>query len=149
METGPTPADPPPVPLAYQVMLKPRGAICNLDCAYCDTRYARHGGHPATADRIVEWAAETGLATVEVTGGEPLLQQGTPVLLERLVQEGHRVLLETNGSLSLDPVPRGVCIIMDLKAPGSGMFQHNRWENLESLGLPEDCMVQDKFMGYD
>ncbi len=106
---------------------------CNLDCAYCDTRYARSGGELLSIDAVVEGVNRTGVATAEVTGGEPLAQQATPALLEAMVSAGHRVLLETNGSLPLDLVPPEIIVIMDLKTPGSGMVAHNRWENLPLL----------------
>lgn len=118
-----------------------RLAGCNLDCAYCDTRYARDGGTPADLRAIVEAVEREGLATVEVTGGEPLHQAGTPELLRSLVAGGRRVLLETNGSLPLEPVPPGVIVVMDLKAPGSGMAAFNRWENLAELGPTDEVKV--------
>ncbi len=118
-----------------------RLAGCNLDCAYCDTRYAREGGAPVALDEVLRAVAREGLGTVEVTGGEPLVQPGTPALLEALVEEGRRVLLETNGSLPLDPVPPGVHVIMDLKAPGSGMADRNRWENLPALRPTDEVKI--------
>ncbi len=118
-----------------------RLAGCNLDCAYCDTRYAREGGAPVALDEVLRAVAREGLGTVEVTGGEPLVQPGTPALLEALVEEGRRVLLETNGSLPLDPVPPGVHVIMDLKAPGSGMADRNRWENLSALRPTDEVKI--------
>ena len=118
-----------------------RLAGCNLDCAYCDTRYAREGGTPVPLDEVLRAVAREGLGTVEVTGGEPLVQPGTPALLEALLEEGRRVLLETNGSLPLDPVPPGVHVIMDLKAPGSGMAHRNRWENLAALRPTDEVKI--------
>ena len=118
-----------------------RLAGCNLDCAYCDTRYAREGGAPVALDEVLRAVAREGLGTVEVTGGEPLVQPGTPALLEALVEESRRVLLETNGSLPLDPVPPGVHVIMDLKAPGSGMADRNRWENLSALRPTDEVKI--------
>ncbi|MHB8767304.1 MAG: 7-carboxy-7-deazaguanine synthase QueE [Deferrisomatales bacterium] len=114
---------------------------CNLDCAYCDTRYARAGGEPRSVAEVLAAVAEAGLPTVEVTGGEPLAQPGTPELLRALAGTDRRVLLETNGSLALDGVPPGVCVIMDLKAPGSGMADRNRWENLELLKAGDEIKV--------
>lgn len=110
---------------------------CNLDCAYCDTRYAREGGREMPLTEVVRAVEREGFATVEVTGGEPLCQEGTPELLAALLAGGRRVLLETNGSLPLTGLPEGVCVVMDLKTPGSGMAAFNRWENLAELG-PED-----------
>lgn len=70
---------------------------------------------------------------VEVTGGEPLLQPDTIPLLQALVDHGHEVLLETGGSLSIEHVPVGVRRIVDVKCPGSGESDKNRWENMDHL----------------
>lgn len=118
-----------------------RLAGCNLDCTYCDTRYAREGGEPMSLAAVAAAVVREGLHTVEVTGGEPLHQQGTPDLLRALVATGRRVLLETNGSLPLDGVPPEVCVVMDLKAPGSGMAAFNRWENLARLKPTDEVKV--------
>jgi 7-carboxy-7-deazaguanine synthase len=106
---------------------------CNLDCRYCDTRYARSGGEVQSVGAVLAAVDRLALATVEVTGGEPLCQEDTPALLRGLVASGRRVLLETNGSLPLDLVPPEVIVVMDIKTPGSGMAAHNRWQNLEVL----------------
>ncbi|GAB4261490.1 MAG: 7-carboxy-7-deazaguanine synthase QueE [Deferrisomatales bacterium] len=126
-----------------------RLAGCNLDCAYCDTRYARTGGTPMDPAAVLEEVERAGLEMVEVTGGEPLLQPGTPGLLRALREAGRRVLLETNGSLPLDPVPAGVVVVMDVKTPSSGMAAHTRWDNLDRLG-PDDeikfvCQGRDDY----
>ena len=118
-----------------------RLAGCNLDCVYCDTRYAREGGIEMSLEEILREVDARGQGTVEVTGGEPLLQSGTPALLEALLETGCRVLLETNGSLPLDPVPKGVHVVMDLKAPGSGMAERNLWENLRKLGPSDEVKI--------
>ncbi len=114
---------------------------CNLDCTYCDTRYARHGGDEWGLPALLAAVARDDQAMVEVTGGEPLAQEGAPALLGALVATGRRVLLETNGSLSLEGVPPEVGVVMDLKAPGSGMAAHNRWENLALLKPTDEIKV--------
>jgi 7-carboxy-7-deazaguanine synthase len=114
---------------------------CNLDCSFCDTVYAREGGDEVEISEVVARARAFGLLTVEVTGGEPLLQPGTRALLWSLVGAGFRVLLETNGSLPVDRVPPQVHVVMDLKAPGSGMADHNRWENLAALKSTDEVKI--------
>ena len=120
-----------------------RLAGCNLDCVWCDTRFAREpeAGEEWGVEALATEARNRGLPTVEVTGGEPLLQPATPALLAALVAGGQRVLLETNGSLSLDAVPGGVHVILDLKPPGSGMAEHNRWANLGRLRPGDEVKI--------
>ncbi|MFH0920288.1 MAG: radical SAM protein [Fibrobacterota bacterium] len=96
-----------------------RLAGCNLDCAWCDTRYARSGGRPMTLSAVLAKVRALRCGLVDVTGGEPLLQEGTPSLLQALVERRHSVLLETNGTLPLDSVPSRVIKIVDVKTPGS------------------------------
>jgi 7-carboxy-7-deazaguanine synthase len=84
-------------------------------------------------EAIVEKIRETRCPLVVVTGGEPLLQEGTRELLERLLEEGLEVLLETGGHRSIRDVPEGVVCIIDVKCPGSGMADRNLWENLDRL----------------
>jgi 7-carboxy-7-deazaguanine synthase len=111
-----------------------RLASCNLHCRYCDTRYAcEEAAEPMSLDAIVEWVCGRGLPWVEITGGEPLLQEETPDLIVRLLDEGLQVMIETNGSLPLRAVDGRAVVIMDLKTPGSGMSAHNLLENLAEL----------------
>lgn len=83
------------------------------------------------------YAAHYPDAIVEVTGGEPLCQANTIPLLRELKKAGRTILLETNGSLDLAPVPEGVIKIMDLKCPDSGMTDKMRFANLQHL-TPDD-----------
>jgi 7-cyano-7-deazaguanine synthase len=110
-----------------------RLAGCNLSCTYCDTPQAKSGGRKMTIGNILAEVARFNPFLVEVTGGEPLLQEETPLLLKALLDAGHKVLLETNGSFSLDSVPSGVIKICDIKCPGSGEADRNRWENIALL----------------
>ena len=106
---------------------------CNLRCRYCDTAYAYEGGHEMTVARLVEMARAQPYRLALVTGGEPLLQAETPVLLTDLLDAGFTVCLETNGSLPIDAVDARVHRILDVKCPGSDMADHNDWGNLPLL----------------
>ncbi len=114
-----------------------RAAGCNLHCSYCDTPYAREGGKELTTEQILRTVKESGLALVELTGGEPLLQEESYRLMGYLLDEGFSVLLETNGSISLEKVDNRVVKIMDIKCPGSGMSGHMAFSNISRLG-PDD-----------
>ncbi len=106
---------------------------CNLRCAWCDTSYAFHDGETFTIEAVLDRVASYGCSLVEVTGGEPLLQPEAIDLMKALVERGHEVLLETGGSLPIEQVPAGVARIVDVKCPGSGESERNRWENLDVL----------------
>ncbi|NMB75835.1 MAG: radical SAM protein [Myxococcales bacterium] len=110
-----------------------RLAGCNLACRFCDTGYARSGGQVLGLSKVLAWVRRAGEPLVVVTGGEPLLQPGTGRLLRALRRDGREVLLETNGSLDLGVVPRGVRVILDVKCPGSGESRRNRRANLARL----------------
>lgn len=105
---------------------------CNLRCTYCDTRYAYAPGEPMGVGDIVAEAGRLGPGIVEVTGGEPLLQEEAPELLDALAATGRTVLLETNGTLPL-PDRRSCRVIMDLKCPSSGEAHRIHWANIEAL----------------
>jgi 7-carboxy-7-deazaguanine synthase len=106
---------------------------CNLRCTYCDTTYAYDEGGPRSIDDIMETVQAYDCSLVEVTGGEPLLQAETPRLVERLISEGHEVMLETNGSLDISPVNPDCVKIVDVKCPSSGASGLNRYENFSLL----------------
>jgi 7-carboxy-7-deazaguanine synthase len=106
---------------------------CNLRCRYCDTTYAYEGGEPRSVGSLVDAALSSSQRLALVTGGEPLLQNGTAVLLEGLIRAGLEVMLETNGSLPIDGIDSRVRRVVDIKCPGSGMSGHNLWANLEIL----------------
>jgi 7-carboxy-7-deazaguanine synthase len=114
-----------------------RLAGCNLRCRYCDTTYAYEGGEAKSLESLVEAARESSTRLVLVTGGEPLFQKGTRMLIDRLIEARLEVLLETNGSLPIQEVNSQVRRIVDFKCPGSGMSGHNLWANLEIL-TPRD-----------
>ncbi|HEY3171079.1 MAG TPA: radical SAM protein [Thermoanaerobaculia bacterium] len=110
---------------------------CSLRCVWCDTAYAFSGGDEMAVADAAEKVLALGTELVEVTGGEPLEQEGVYPLMERLLEHGKTVLLETGGHVPLDRVDPRVVKIVDVKAPGSGMMAANLPENLESLG-PRD-----------
>ena len=106
---------------------------CNLRCTWCDTTYSFNEGEPTPLDDIIAKVRSFETQLVEVTGGEPLLQPNVLLLLKRLCDLGKTVLLETSGSLDLAPVDPRVVKIMDLKCPGSGETDKNRYANLRHL----------------
>ena len=114
-----------------------RLAGCNLRCSYCDTAYAWQGGEEKSVDELVNAALSSGTGLVEVTGGEPLIHPETLLLLQKLLDSGLEVLLETNGSLSIAQVPAKVRKILDCKTPDSGMAEKNCFDNY-SLLAPHD-----------
>ena len=118
---------------------------CPLRCGYCDTTYAFQGGEWMSLDAILARAADFGVKHVTVTGGEPLAQKTCLPLLTRLCDAGYEVSLETSGALDVAKVDPRVIKVMDLKTPGSGEVERNRWCNLEHLN-PRD---QIKFVLCD
>ena len=110
---------------------------CNLRCSWCDTAYAFHEGKNMSIDEILQKVANFEIHLVEITGGEPLMQDNVYTLMRRLIKKGYKVMLETGGSISLERVPKEVIKIMDLKCPGSGEQEKNNLDNLKLL-LPHD-----------
>ena len=106
---------------------------CNLRCVWCDTPQAFYGGTRMERRDVFDKAIALGTPLVELTGGEPLLQPGVFPLLSELCDAGKTVLVETSGEADVSRVDPRVHKIMDLKAPGSGESQRNRWENLEHV----------------
>ena len=114
-----------------------RLAGCNLDCSYCDTRYARSGGEKMEREEVLRRVEEYGCRLAEITGGEPLLQPETLILAEELIDRGFEVLVETNGSLPVKELDPRAVRILDIKTPGSGQSDQMDWDNLEYL-TPRD-----------
>ncbi len=110
-----------------------RLTYCNLRCSYCDTEYAFYEGEDYSIEDIIEKVKSYKCKLVEVTGGEPLMQEESYALLRKLSDEGFELLLETGGSLPVKEVDERVKIIMDLKCPSSGMLKKNLYENLTYL----------------
>src|SRR4051812_11639497 len=86
-----------------------------------------------SVEDVVGRVREYGCEVVEITGGEPLLQKDVYPLMQRLLDEGRTVMLETGGHLSVDGVPDGVVRVIDVKCPGSGESDKMHWPNLERL----------------
>jgi len=114
-----------------------RLTYCNLRCTWCDTAYAFEEGSPMSVEAILARARSFGCRLVEVTGGEPLAQEGVHELFSRLCDEGFEVLVETGGSLDISRVDPRVVRIVDFKCPGSGMEKKNLWSNVGAL-TPRD-----------
>lgn len=110
-----------------------RLTACDLRCSWCDTPYAFHEGRKMSVDEVLGEVERYGCSTVEVTGGEPLLQDDVYPLMTRLLEAGKTVLLETGGHRSIEGVPAGVIRIVDVKCPGSGESAKVDWENLNRL----------------
>lgn len=110
-----------------------RLTACDLRCRWCDTPYAFHEGRKMSVDEVVADVEARGCPVVEVTGGEPLLQPDVYPLMQRLLEAGKTVLVETGGHRSIAQVPDGVVRIMDVKCPGSGEAARNDWSNLALL----------------
>jgi 7-carboxy-7-deazaguanine synthase len=114
-----------------------RLTACDLRCSWCDTAYAFHEGRKMSVDEVVAAVDAHGCPLVEITGGEPLLQDDVYPLMERLLAGGRTVMLETGGHRPITRVPAAVVKIVDVKCPGSGEAESNDWTNLQALA-PHD-----------
>ncbi len=116
-----------------------RLAGCNLSCSWCDTPYARvpDGARDASVDEVVSEIKKYRCDLVEITGGEPLMQQDACALAKRLVSARYTVLIETNGSVCLEGLDQRVVKIVDVKCPGSGHGGSFLMENLKHIS-PDD-----------
>ncbi len=110
-----------------------RLTYCNLRCSYCDTEYAFYEGEDKSIDEIIDEVKKYKCNLVEVTGGEPLMQEESLELMKRLCDEGFEVMLETGGSLPIENVDKRVKIVLDLKCPSSKMMKKNDYENIDFL----------------
>jgi 7-carboxy-7-deazaguanine synthase len=114
---------------------------CNLRCSWCDSEYTFQGGHKMDTEVVLDevMCLSPGGGLVEITGGEPMLQERELVpLMRQLLEAGYRVLLETSGERPLERVPAGVIKIMDVKCPDSGEPDTFHIENLESLTTQDE-----------
>jgi 7-carboxy-7-deazaguanine synthase len=114
-----------------------RLAACDLRCSWCDTPYAFYEGRKMSVADVVASVDQYGCPLVEITGGEPLLQEDVYPLMDRLMLSGRTVMLETGGHRPISRVPEGVVKIVDVKCPASGEADKNHWANLDLLA-PND-----------
>jgi 7-carboxy-7-deazaguanine synthase len=106
---------------------------CGLRCGYCDTEYAFYEGQDKPISEIIDEVVSYKCKLVELTGGEPLEQEGVYFLMEKLLQSGYELMIETGGHVDISRVDRRVKRIVDLKTPSSGMMKRNRYENIEQI----------------
>jgi 7-carboxy-7-deazaguanine synthase len=120
---------------------------CNLRCTWCDTAYAFHGGQKVSVDEVMERVeslsrradgSSAGVSLVELTGGEPLLQEEIYPLAERLLAAGYTVMIETSGERYIGRLPKQVVKIVDVKCPDSGEPDTFDPRNLEELSANDE-----------
>ena len=119
-----------------------RLAGCDLRCSWCDTPYAFNDGRKMSVDDVLQQVDRHGSPLVEVTGGEPLLQEDVYPLMERLLESGRTVLLETGGQIDVSRVPGAVIKVLDVKCPASGESGKVEWGNIDRLGLARSGEVR-------
>jgi len=110
---------------------------CPLRCTYCDTTYSFEGGERHSLDEIIATTLAFNTPYICVTGGEPLAQPNVYPLMDRLIQQGCEISLETSGALDVAKVDPRISKVLDLKTPSSGEQQRNLLSNLNHL-TPHD-----------
>jgi 7-carboxy-7-deazaguanine synthase len=123
-----------------------RLTACDLRCSWCDTPYAFTKGRKRSLEDVAAEVESYECPLVEITGGEPLLQEDVYPLMQALLARGRTVLLETGGHIALERVPAGVVIVMDVKCPSSGESRRVEWRNLDRLGSRDEVkfVIQDR-----
>src|SRR6266850_6584264 len=123
-----------------------RLTACDLRCSWCDTPYAFDEGRKMSVGDVVAAVERYPCRLVEITGGEPLLQEDVYELMQRLSGTGRTVMLETGGHRSIARVPAGVLKIVDVKCPGSGEAARNDWTNLRILASGDEVkfVIKDR-----
>ena len=111
---------------------------CNLRCIWCDTPHSFYDGKKLSIDQILDQVMSYGIDLVEITGGEPLLQNEVFPLMTSFIDNNFRVMLETSGSISIKDVPKEVVKIIDFKCPSSGEENKNLWDNLNHLASRDE-----------
>jgi len=115
-----------------------RFTYCNLRCSYCDTEYAFYEGKEIKISEIIKKINSYKCNLVEITGGEPLIQEGCIELIKELQKLKKTVLIETGGSLPINKIPKKTHIILDLKCPSSNMEDRNLWSNIKYLNKKDE-----------
>ena len=111
---------------------------CPLRCSWCDTQYAYDEGENKSIDEIIKSIEKFPTKYVEITGGEPLIQKNTPLLVHALLNRGYEVFIETSGACDINLVPNTVHRIMDIKCPSSAMTDKMEWQNLQKLSRNDE-----------
>jgi 7-carboxy-7-deazaguanine synthase len=117
---------------------------CNLRCTWCDTAYAFHDGKKMSVEEVLKRVAELSgdgerrLRLVELTGGEPLLQEEIYPLAEQLLEAGYVVMIETSGERFIGRLPKPVIKIVDVKCPDSGEADTFDPRNLAELSAEDE-----------
>ncbi|MDO5707956.1 MAG: putative 7-carboxy-7-deazaguanine synthase QueE [Andreesenia angusta] len=125
---------------AGQITCFIRFQLCNLDCTYCDTKWANtmDSEYELMNEReITNWVISTGIKNVTITGGEPLLQKNIDILLKELINYGIEIEIETNGSVDISKIislgEDNLIITLDYKLPSSGMENQMNLDNYKYL----------------
>ena len=123
-----------------------RLTACDLRCSWCDTPYAFHEGAKRSLDEVIAEVERYDCPLVEITGGEPLLQDDVYPLMQQLLARGRTVMLETGGHRPITRVPGAVVKIIDVKCPASGEAGRNDWGNLDALAQHDEVkfVIQDR-----
>ena len=113
-----------------------RLAGCNLNCSYCDTKYAlkKNMGTKMSIEEILYTIKKYNCKNITLTGGEPLIHDHVNELIDELIKNGYKVNIETNGAVDITPYLNKCLITMDYKLPSSGMEKYMKLDNLEKLG---------------
>ena len=119
---------------------------CDLRCSWCDTEYAFFEGQKRSLEDVIAEVERYQCPLVEITGGEPLIQDDVYPLMDALLARGRTVMLETGGHRPIGRVPKEVVKIVDVKCPASGEAGKNEWNNLEALAPHDEVkfVVQDR-----
>ncbi len=110
-----------------------RTSGCDLRCSYCDTKYAYNEGKEISIDELLKIIDSYNSEYIEITGGEPLLQKDTHILIDKLIDKEYKVIVETGGHHDIGVINKNAIIVMDLKCPSSNESKKNDWRNIDKL----------------